>query len=463
MACQRHQLGVDCGKFDELKVLLFSPTAKESAIAGVTELLTEEYLRQGAEVRVIATEFTKLERFNQRNFGAAEVLFWQEEIEVRAHLAEADRIIHQVGDNWEFHAGNVRWLPQTHGTLILHDYFLGNLLKGYLHYYFYDEAALRVERYLRRWVGENLDWFQELDIRHDLIQILNRSLLNEWLVLDADAVVAHSDFEINRLQQACGLPVQVLPLPRPKQRTARRKSTKTAGRERLVLGILGHVNPNRMVVEVIESIGREPGLGDCVELNLIGPIEEETRLAIQRAAAAFQVPVNIFGRVSDSQFHTELTACDAVIVLRDPPLESASASLLDAMASGKPCFVIDHGFYQSIPSDCVLKLAPESVFSSFIALLSGNLEHSEMFAAVGARAATYAAKHSDISHYLSELESVFHEINVHRAHIEAGRDIGDALSRWGGLASGETLEAILRYLNSVLPLNGDQRELLVGD
>jgi hypothetical protein len=60
--------------------------------------------------------------------------------------------------------------------------------------------------------------------------------------------------------------------------------------------------------------------------------------------------------VDEERLRRFFVDADISCCLRNPTLEAASASTIEAMQYGKAVIVLDHGFYKELPDDCVCKI-----------------------------------------------------------------------------------------------------------
>ena len=108
-----------------MKFVIFSPSLRISAIGWCSASVTAELIRTGHEVRVVGTEEAPPAGEPLHDFGH-EVLSWRDGREVRQAVDTADGIFYQIGNNFEFHAGALAWLPEQSAKVILHDIYLGH-------------------------------------------------------------------------------------------------------------------------------------------------------------------------------------------------------------------------------------------------------------------------------------------------------------------------------------------------
>lgn len=181
--------------------------------------------------------------------------------------------------------------------------------------------------------------------------------MTEWIGAMALGVIMHSNWAVERLQNACPGAMYVVPLPYDAPALPRTRGTLDPLNFRVLT--VGHVNPNKRVPSVIAAIGNSPELcAHAVYRLVVGSIHCATVLGLSSQARNCQVKLVISDRLDDAALATAIDQADVIACLRWPSLEAASASAIEAMLYGKPVIVTDVNFYSEIPEDCVIKIDP---------------------------------------------------------------------------------------------------------
>ena len=113
-----------------MKFLFFTPAASSSAIGRVTQLVGRELMASAHTVTIVRTEDYALLGTPPHQFGT-KMVRWDDTEGVFRVARSADAIVYQIGDSFPFHRGCLEWLPSLPGTVCLHDYFLGDLFRGW--------------------------------------------------------------------------------------------------------------------------------------------------------------------------------------------------------------------------------------------------------------------------------------------------------------------------------------------
>ena len=105
-----------------MKLTIFTPAKKTSAIGRCSALLSKKLLSYGHEITIVRTEAEEMLDSDTHLFDTL-ILAWTQTKKIMTLIQNADAIIYQVGDNHEFHKGALAWLEKIPGIVILHDFF----------------------------------------------------------------------------------------------------------------------------------------------------------------------------------------------------------------------------------------------------------------------------------------------------------------------------------------------------
>ncbi|HEV2759026.1 MAG TPA: glycosyltransferase [Acidimicrobiales bacterium] len=129
----------------------------------------------------------------------------------------------------------------------------------------------------------------------------------------------------------------------------------------LVLGVFGIVHPFKRLETCIRATAELAGDHPDVRLVIVGraldPAYEE-RLHGLAGALGVAEKVVLTGHVSREDFDAHLLATDVVVNLRFPFLAQMSATLMRAIAAGKPVVISDHPDWRFFPDDFCMRVAP---------------------------------------------------------------------------------------------------------
>ena len=159
---------------------------------------------------------------------------------------------------------------------------------------------------------------------------------------------------------------------------------------------LGYINPNKQVHRVIEAIERDAALRSSVRYVVAGPTEVEGSYfqSIERLVAtkALEGIVTLLpGYQPEAVVEEWLRRADVYVNLREPSLESASASLMRQLPRGKAVLVSNSGFYAEFEDDVLMKVAPGDD-AALRRTLRRLVDDDELRRALGTRAREVAAQ-----------------------------------------------------------------------
>lgn len=408
-----------------MKIAWLTPFSKKSAIAYYSLLATEE-LSKKFDITILAPE---CDDFFDTKVNV-ESIDWEFS---PSKLYQYDYVVYNIGDHFEYH-GIIFDIALKHpGIMILHDLSFMNLLNGY-----YINHLGSIERYLI-----DLEKHYGKAAAKEIIEASGSP--EKWESLDyqryngidfiketAIGIIVHSQYHCKRLVQHYSGPNAVIGFPFAS------KGVKGSGilkSEELLIMTIGNANQNKRITQVIEAIGGDKELVKKVHYCIAGrtdggAYEEEIKGLIGKYN--LQGSVELCGYVDDEKLHNLYQRSDVLINLRNPVIEGASWSLVEAMSQGKPVIVSDHGFYAEMPDDCVIKISSDAKkeVQELRAVLKWAICHHRDSEEIGQKAKTYVAEHFTPLKYSIQFENFLNGIiflNTTRNLIHAvGREM-DAL------------------------------------
>jgi glycosyltransferase involved in cell wall biosynthesis len=411
-----------------MKLTIFTPAKKASSIGGCSSVLSRELLAQGHHVTVVRTETESLIKSDTHDFGAP-VLPWTKTDRVTRAAQDADALIYQVGDNYDYHQGGLEWLVKLPGIVILHDFFLGHLFLSWAQ----SDRARAIE-VLRTWYGEETarTFFGYPDQEAFIEGTRDTAPMTEWVCSMAHAVITHSSWGCERVLNSCAGPVRVVALTHNKEVSPDSLTTRgnSSDLERLVILTIGHVNLNKRAGSIIQAIGNSSLLRERSTYHLVGAVRPDTALELSRLAEANGVNLVISGEVDDETLTRAIEESDVISCLRWPSLEAASGSLVEALLSGKPTIVMDTGFYKELPSSCVLRVHHENEIADLQMALELLLKDPNQRKAIGAEGQRWASKTFTAGNYVRELIDTVEEAMKDRPVLNAIDYFSRILGGW---------------------------------
>jgi glycosyltransferase involved in cell wall biosynthesis len=424
-----------------MKVLIFTPTIKASAIGRMASLVTKALIAEQHEVVIVRTECEAMLASPSHDFGA-EIIAWSDGARVLEEADKCDALIYQIGNSYEYHEGCVRWLDRLPGIVCLHDFYLVHLFHGWAR-----TNREKADSILRESYGEEVARrFFNFNNGETLIEdTKDCAPMTEWIASQAVGVVTHSHWGVPRVAASCPGPVRVVPLAYDAPIVLHGAVPNSYGRMRLLT--IGHINPNKRVANVIRAIAASTVLRQNVVYRLVGLITAESVLELSTLANALRVNLLISGHTDDSGLAHAIGEADVISCLRWPSLEAASASAIEAMLYGKPTIVTDSGFYSEIPDDCVEKISHQAEVKNICAVLERLYAEPDARNAMGARAQRWASATYTATEYARKLIDMSAECCKEQPVMAANAYFLRVLKKWGAtedLLCTEEVKKLLR-------------------
>ncbi len=411
-----------------MKLVFFTPAKEASAIGSCCSLVTKELIAQGHEVVVVRTETERLLKDRTHNFGTP-VLSWTQADAITKAAKDADAVIYQIGNSFDFHKGALFWLEKLSGIVILHDFFLGHLFWSWA-----QADLVKAKSVLEAWYGEKVagTYFTNPGSTNFIDRTIDTAPMTEWVCSMATAVITHSSWGCDRVLKSCAGPVRVIPLTPPKELNSYLSAStfKPTKASRFTITTFGHINQNKRAESIIKAIGNSPLLRENSVYQLAGSIQPNTVLELSNLARSHGVDIVIHGEVSDQILTRAIQRSDVITCLRWPSLEAASASLIEALLSGRSTIVTDTGFYADIPSSCVLKVRPTNELEDIQSALELLFTDRERRQAIGEEGQRWASTTFTVENYAKELANAVNQAAIAKPTLDAVRSFYGNMARW---------------------------------
>ena len=427
----RHHLAQDRGDVTAMKILIFTPVIKASAIGRMVCLVTHELAALGHHVVIVRTESKALRDLasegDVRDFHC-ELVCWDDEHAVQAAAESADFVVYQIGDNHPFHEGCLKWLERLPGLVCLHDFYLGHLF----HHWALDNMTA-ADAILRQCYGDEVanQFFKFPNNAAFIEGTREASPMTEWIASYSLGVITHSQWGTARVERACRGPVRVVSLAYDAPGSEQAKAVETARYgSRLNLLTIGYINRNKRVDQVIRAIASSPVLRENVVYRLVGRIESAMVLELSRLANSLRVNLLISGEVDDENLVDAFAAADVMSCLRWPSLEGSSASAVESMLYRKAMLVTNTGCYAEIPDECVLKIDHSNEVKNIRIALERLYGDSGLREELASRAGVWARKTFSAARYAQQLVEMGGQSYKARPLAHAAQYFESVLRAW---------------------------------
>jgi glycosyltransferase involved in cell wall biosynthesis len=414
-----------------MRFVFFTPFKMTSAIGRVTALLLRSIDQMGHTAVVVRTEREDLLNTVQHQSGFP-VLRWNDEAGVEAAALDADALIYQIGNNYDYHCGGLYWLRRLPGIVCLHDFLVTHMFAEWA-----ESRRAEAESVLTQWFGEQAsqEFYDGLTSTPQAFidMASQRYPMTEWICAQALAVVSHSHWGMHRVAASCAGPLSVQALPYDAPGATRADNTRIDGR--LSILTVGHVNANKRIDSVIRAIGSSDILRDAVNYRLCGLIQPHVADELAALAASLGVDLSISGEMSDSALQQAMVEADVACCLRWPSFEAASATTIEALLYGKAVVVTDAAFYSELPDDCVRKIALGTEIPDLRAVLEDLVDDPTATRAMAKRGQAWARRTFSADAYVVNLIEMSNLAATALPVLAMVKTLGEILAGWQASAA----------------------------
>lgn len=420
-----------------MRVAWFAPLARRSAI-GLQSVLVLRSLARLAEVVVYGSAIrlraeaidTELDVRPIHDIPAAQLL---------AQLGDYDIVVYTLGDHLDFHREIYELALRHPGIVILHDLVMHHFFAGYFLEGKKDPDAYVAELGFAH--GKEGERFGRSVVSGEAGYVWDKPAMLEFhmalsAIHGALGVVVHSRFAQSKLEDRAAAPILRLDFPEPSYLGHLAAPAATAGelkaKHRIRLVTFGVVNPNKMVVEVIETIGRNPSLRESLTYDVVGDtthdLAYEHRLKTVIREQALEDQVRLHGYLPDDRLHEIVREADIVINLRNPHFGESSASLADSLYMGKPTIVWNHGYYAEVPDRVAIKISSLSAFETQLERLA---THPDLRFRYGSEAWSFARATFNTDRYAERLLQFARQCQYNQPVLQLIDSISSELDQLG--------------------------------
>lgn len=378
-------------------IVWVTPVSKKSAIAQFSKMIVDELGSRNQDVVVVSSEA-----------GAIKESLFSDCVEytdinaIRALWDGGAKFLYNVGNNYDYHVGVLEICNKFPGVGIFHDVYLYDLFYGWISSLSLDAH----DEFLSILYGELVP----LDLRSvkDVLahRVENFPML-EWVAPKFSSIITHSRFAADRMRRLVLGPVSSVPLAykAPIQVDVPDVGQKSCIHDRMIVSTFGDANSNKRIESVIRGIASSGVLKERIRYNVVGSISEAYKQKITDLASALGVDLNVVGRVSSESYAQHMNATAVVCCLRYPPTESASATLIESLLSGKLTLVTDVGCYSDVPDDLVVKIPQDDEIRGLAYGMDLALQNFEFAEATGRRARSWAEQNYSVDAYVDGVEA----------------------------------------------------------
>jgi glycosyltransferase involved in cell wall biosynthesis len=183
-----------------------------------------------------------------------------------------------------------------------------------------------------------------------------------------------------------------------------------------LIGLFGVADPVKRIESVLRALARVAGELPEAFVAVVGAFYDpgyQERLRRLAAELGIEGRVLFTGRVAESDFDLLLLASDAVVNLRFPFRQQMSATLMRAVAAGKPVIVTDVAEWRFLPASFHFRVAPDDgEVEALAACLLCLGRDPEARRGMGAAARAYWQENATPAHMAAGYRRVLEELTA---------------------------------------------------
>ena len=331
------------------------------------------------------------------------------------HADSYDQLIYQFG-NSPFHSHMFALLAKYPGVVVLHDFYLSNVLA-------YEQMTGSMPR----------AWVDALHYSHGYCaalaslqpggteQTMTDYPCNLAVLQDASAVIVHSSHALELARKWYGADVgrnwHVVPLPRSAPTALSREQARQAlgiAPEAFLVCTFGFVDSRKQSHRLLEawrasSLAADPRCELVyVGANHGGSYGQRLLASINAAGAAQRI--RIAGWTDEKVYTDYLQAADVGVQLRSDSRGETSAAVLDCMNYGLATIANANGSMAALPADAIWKLDDAFALGELVEALETLYRESALRADLGTRAAALIATEQRPEHSAARYAEVLDEV-----------------------------------------------------
>jgi glycosyltransferase involved in cell wall biosynthesis len=305
---------------------------------------------------------------------------------IRNHRQPYDLTLYQIGNSL-LHEIMYGYLFQFPGATIFHDYCLHHsrakmlLMRGLFDEY--SEEAVKahpeeplVAKMVSGGMGGDL-----LLYNFPFVRLIAENSL---------AVGAHTDWAIQNLQK---FETPAIKIPMAVDISMNPESKHPINSNEITIASFGFVTPEKRISLVLNVLKELRYFYSNIRYVIVGEVAAHYNLVDEINGGNLQDIVQITGRTTREEFHQWMSRADIVVNLRYPSAREMSATLLRAMALGKPVLMSRLLHLQEIPDDAVIRVRPDHEQEDIFHNMWQLIESRSLREKIGRKAAQYIQSH----------------------------------------------------------------------
>ncbi|RLP74386.1 glycosyltransferase [Xanthobacter tagetidis] len=313
-----------------------------------------------------------------------------------AHAASYDRVLYHFG-NSPFHTHMFNLLEQIPGVVVLHDFYLTDILN-------YIENNYEPHNSLTQALLTSHGYSAVLDrLSQDARDTSEKYPANFSVLSQAQGVILHNTFARDLAAQFYPeydtTPWNIIPLVRFPASTAIKQEVRRIlgfSDDDILVCSFGFIQHSKLSHRLLDAwLQSDLAHDPRCHLIFVGHMPrdaygDEMHRTIERANAGGRIRAT--GFVKGDDYHHYLRAADIGVQLRGSSRGETSAAALDCLAYGLATIVNANGSMAELPTDCVVQIADAFDTSELIDALTELCTNSDLRRDLGRRAAAHVSK-----------------------------------------------------------------------
>lgn len=334
---------------------------------------------------------------------------------LKKHGHEMDYVVYQFG-NSAFHGHMFSLLESVPGIVVLHDFYLSDLL----FFYEMNGAAPHI-------------WTEALYYSHGYSAVIERfsndnpaSLKSRYpvnlrILDDAQGVIVHSHYARDRAREWYGEEFvqnwHIVPLVRTKGAVLGREHSREIlglSSEDFIVCSFGFLDFTKASLRLLEAwlASSLPKNSRCklffVGENQGGDYGQQMLKTIADSGIAAQITIT--GWVDDKTYQAYLESADIAVQLRTQSRGETSAAVLDCLMYGLPTIINAHGSMDSLPSNALIKLPDNFTQLELVASLELLWQDKKRCAVLTVNAEQFIQGQHNAQHCVERYQEALHAI-----------------------------------------------------
>jgi glycosyltransferase involved in cell wall biosynthesis len=386
----------------------------------------------------------------------------------RKHIKLYDRVLYHFG-NSQFHMYMFKLIDEIPGAVVLHDFFLSNVIE-------YME--------INGFIPNN--WTKELYYSHGYkaayerlhtayrVEVLLDYPVNLNLIHKAKGIIVHSDYARKLADKFYGENASANWHKIPLLRCTPHKLNKNFAIKKIGLdeddfiiccfGIMRETKLNHRLLNafITSTLSKDK---HC-KLIFVGKNNDDyyysKNISEIIKESGIKDRIIITGWTDIDTFRAYLSAADIAVQIRTSSRGETSASVLDCMNYGLPVIVNANGYMAELPTNCVLMLKDEFSDEELVNAIETLKEYSSKRAELGENAFNYIrAEHNPkkcAELYMEAIEEIYSESDRHSLTVAIAKKLKGDVSATG---YEKPIRDISKSIVKTIPLKPKKRQIFL--